>query len=182
MLFRQICQIRPRPGACPLMSVCLSVCLSVYVCVSVCLCVCMYVCLSVCYFLSHMSYLGKKSKMLKKTFIDFDIRHRMSPLRKFKSITLTYKFKDECNSVLLMSDLRIDYSVGVKCLHMCANCRAAQKYMYANVWCSVYRLDTRCAQSLNKCFWFHPVQSVICIPADFSFSFSLYTKTFIILW
>ena len=45
--------------------------------------------ISVCLFRSHKVYLGK-IKIVKMTFIDFDVRHRMVPLRELWSLTLTY--------------------------------------------------------------------------------------------
>ena len=67
--------------------VCVCVCVCVWVCVCacvfVCLCVCVFVCLCVCvfvcfvcYFRSHLSYLGKHFKNVKREFIYLDICHR----------------------------------------------------------------------------------------------------------
>ena len=55
-----------------------------------CVCVCVRVCVFVCVTIVGIGHTLPKVKNIKNTFVDFDICHRMTLLRKLFSVTSTY--------------------------------------------------------------------------------------------
>ena len=77
-------------GVCVFMCVC--ACVRVRACVCVCVFVCVHVLLS-CVLLSFIEIVSWQKSNIKNTLSDFDICHRMAPLRMLYSVTLIFIFK-----------------------------------------------------------------------------------------